>query len=138
MSASKQKVIEEEVKDMLSKGVILLSSSPWASPVALVNIKDGSICFCIDYHCFYKIAYWDVYPMPCIDDALDSLQGTAYFSSFDLRSGYWQIPMEPSDIEKTTLTTTEGLHELRVMPFGMSNVPSSLERLMDTVLPGLQ
>lgn len=76
--------------------------------------------------------------MPRIDDALDCWQGAEYFSSLDLRSGYWQIPMHEADKEKTVFVTPDGLYEFNVMPFGLCNAPSTFERLMDTVLRGLK
>lgn len=76
--------------------------------------------------------------MPRIDDALDSLQGAEYFSSLDLRSGYWQIPMHEADKEKTAFATPDGLYEFNVMPFGLCNAPATFERMIDTVLRGLK
>lgn len=138
VSASERKIIEREVDDMLSKNVIRPSCSPWASPVVLVTKKDGTIRFCVDYRRLNKITRKDVYPMPRIDDALDALHGATYFSSLDMRSGYWQVPMHKPDIDKTAFTTPDGLYEFTVMPFGLSNAPATFERMMDTVLRGLR
>lgn len=138
VSASERAVIDKEVSDMLSRGIIRPSSSPWASPVVLVTKKDGGIRFCVDYRRLNKITRRDVYPMPRIDDALDALRDANFFSSLDLRSGYWQIPMSNDDIPKTAFTTPDGLYEFTVMPFGLSNAPATFERMMDTVLRGLR
>ena len=138
VSSSERKVIEENVADMLQRNIIRPSASPWSSPVVLVRKKDGSVRFCVDYRALNKITRKDVYPMPRIDDALDSLQGAEYFSSLDLRSGYWQIPMHEDDKEKTAFSTPDGLYEFNVMPFGLCNAPATFERMIDTVLRGLK
>lgn len=138
VSASERAVIEKEVEQMLSKQIIRPSSSPWASPVVLVTKKDGSIRFCIDYRRINRITRKDVYPMPRIDDALDTLRGASHFSSIDLRAGYWQIPMAEADKEKTAFATPDGLFEFNVMPFGLCNAPATFERMMDSVLRGLR
>ena len=131
-------IIEEQVEKMLEDNVIRPSSTPWASPVILVKKKDGSWRFCVDYRRLNKVTIKDVYPLPRIDDILDSLQGAKYFSALDLKSGYWQIELEEKDKSKTAFVTPDGLYEFNVMPFGLSNAPSTFERLMDNVLRGLK
>lgn len=138
VSLHERKIIEEQVAEMLKRDVIRPSSSSWSSPVVLVEKKDGSVRFCVDYRALNKITRKDVYPMPRIDDALDTLQGAEYFSSLDLRSGYWQIPMHEDDKEKTAFATPDGLYEFNVMPFGLCNAPATFERMIDTVLRGLK
>lgn len=138
VSMKEREIIEQQVTEMLQKEVIRKSSSPWSSPVVLVKKKDGSIRFCVDYRRLNKITTKDVYPIPRIDDALDCLQGAEFFTSLDLKSGYWQIPMNSTDKPKTAFITPDGLYEFNVMPFGLCNAPATFERLMDTVLRGLK
>ncbi|XP_072146219.1 uncharacterized protein [Dermacentor andersoni] len=95
VSATERRVIDEHVGDMLRRGVIQPSHSPWASPVVLVKKKDGTIRFCVDYRRLNKITRKDVYPLPRIDDALDCIQGAEFFSSLDLRSGYCRRAKRP-------------------------------------------
>lgn len=138
VSASERQTISKHVDEMLHDGVIQPSKSPWSSPVVLVKKKDHSLRFCVDYRRLNKITKKDLYPMPRIDDALDTLQGAQYFSSIDLRCGYWQIPMAPDDKAKTAFATPDGLYEFNVMPFGLCNAPATFERMIDSVLRGLK
>ncbi|UYV65991.1 K02A2.6-like, partial [Cordylochernes scorpioides] len=94
--------------------------------------------FCVDYRRLNKITKKDVYPLPRVDDALDNLPGARYYSSMDLRTGYWQIEVDEHDREKTAFITPDGLYQFRVMPFGLCNAPATFERMMDTVLKGLK
>ena len=80
----------------------------------------------------------DVYPLPCIDDTLDTLAGSCCFTTLDLISGYWQVPLHPEDREKSAFTTPEGLFEFTVMGFGLCNAPAAFQRLMDSASAGLQ
>lgn len=114
-------MIDDQVQEMPQKGVIQESCSPWAAPVILVKKKDDSWRFCVDYRRLNAVTKKDVYPLPRID-AIDCLHSASYFSSVDLRSGYWQIPMNPQDKEKTAFITPDGLFEFNVMPFGSSNL----------------
>lgn len=138
VSAAERRIISDQVNDMLERGVVQPSQSPWSSPVVLVRKKDGSIRFCVDYRRLNKVTRKDVYPLPRIDDALDCLQGAEYFSSLDLRSGYWQVPMAECDRPKTAFVTPDGLYEFTVMPFGLCNAPATFERMMDNILRGLK
>ena len=103
--------VDRLIDDMLNQGVITHSASTWASPVVLVAKKDGSTRFCVDYRKLNSITKQDVYPLPRIDDSLDLLAGTQYFTSLDLASGYWQVGMEGGSQEKTAFTTHRGLYE---------------------------
>ena len=134
----KRKTEHEEVKSMLERGVIQPSTSPWASPIVLVTKKDGTTRFCVDYRALNEVSIKDAYPLPRIDDSLDALNGGRYFNTMHLMSGFWQIEMAPEDQEKTAFSTSLGLYEFKVMPFGLVNAPATFERLMETVLRGLQ
>ncbi len=134
---TKQDVEQAEVQKMLDQGVIEPCQSRWASPVVLVTKKDGSIRFCVDYHKLNDVTHKDAYPLPRIDDTLDTLWGSQYFSTLNLYSGYWQVKMDPADIDKTAFVTRQGLFRFTVMPFGLCNAPATFERLMELVLSGL-
>lgn len=92
----------------------------------------------MDYRELNRITRKDVYPMPRIDDALDFLQGAEIFSSIDLSSGYWQIPMNKDDKEKTGFATPDGIYKFNVMPCGLYNATTTFERMIDIVLLGLK
>ncbi|UYV67971.1 hypothetical protein LAZ67_5002670 [Cordylochernes scorpioides] len=130
--------MKSEVEKMMETKIIRPSSSPWASPVILVRKKDGSLKFCVDYRRLNKITKKDVYPLPRIDDALDTLSGSRYFSTMDMRSGYWQIEVDDKDREKTAFITPDGLYEFNVMPFGLCNAPATFEQMIDNFLRGLK
>ncbi|GBN12768.1 Retrovirus-related Pol polyprotein from transposon 297, partial [Araneus ventricosus] len=128
---------EHLVQEMVDNGIIEESSGPWASPIVLVIKKDGSTRFCVDYRKLNEITKKDSYPLPRIDDTLDALNGSQWFTTLDLKSGYWQVEVRPEDREKTAFTTGQGLWQFKVMPFGLCNAPATFERLMETVLRGL-
>ena len=106
-------------------GVIQPSKSPWASLVVLVRKKNGSLKCCVDYWKLNSVTRPDVFPMPQINDMLDQLGKSKYFSTLDLASGYWQIRMNPDSQEKTAFVTLQGLHKFLVMPFGLMNAPAT-------------
>ena len=122
---------------MQNSGVIKPSESPWASPIVLVRKKDGSIRLCVDYRALNSVTKADSFPLPRIDDILDRLGESRYFTTLDLKSGYWQVKVHPSSCEKTAFITNEGLYEFRVMPFGLMNAPTVFQRLMRRVLEGV-
>ena len=128
---AKRKETQKLLQKMLEKDIIQPSSSPWASPIVLVQKKDGSQRFCVDYRKLNSVTKKDAYPIPRIDDTLDTLAGSCWFSTLDLVSGYWQVEMSQKDREKTAFCLPDGLFEFKVMPFGLSNAPATFQRLMD-------
>ncbi len=119
---------------MLDRGVIEPCQSSWASPVVLVTKKDGTTRFCVDYRKLNDITRKDAYPLPQIDDTLDVLCGSKYFSTLYLYSGYLQVEMDQQDIDKTAFVTRQGLFRFTVMPLGLCNAPATFERLMELIL----
>ncbi|GFV28488.1 retrovirus-related Pol polyprotein from transposon 297 [Trichonephila clavipes] len=134
---AKQEEVGTLLREMQENDIIEPSSSPWASPIVLVRKKDGSTRFCVDYRKLNDVTKKDSYPLPRIDDTLDTLSGHKWFSTLDLKSGYWQVEIHPEDREKTAFTSGQGLWQFKVMPFGLCNAPATFERLMETVLKGL-
>lgn len=129
--------ISRQLKMMQAAGVVQPSKSPWASPVVLVRKKDGSHRFCVDYRELNSVTKADNFPLPRIEDNLERLGRSRYFSTLDLSAGYWQIRMKADSREKTAFTTPHGLFEFLVMPFGLTNAPAVFQRLMHQVLLGL-
>ncbi|KAK3108631.1 hypothetical protein FSP39_012081 [Pinctada imbricata] len=135
---AKMKDAADEISRMKSLGIIEPSTSPWSSNVVLVKKKDNSLRFCIDYRQLNEVTIKDSHPLPRIDDALDSLSGSKYFSTLDLKSGYWQVGLKEEDKEKTAFSFPGGgLWQFTVMAFGLCNAPATFERLMERVLSGL-
>ena len=137
-SPSKHAEIERQVVDLLQRGVVKKSNSSWSSPVVLVTKKDGCQRFCVDYRLVNAATVKDVFPLPRIDDSLSALSGAKWFSTLDLASGYWQVPMDPASSDKAAFVTTSGLYEWTVMPFGLTSSLSTFERLMELILAGLR
>jgi hypothetical protein len=126
----------EMLEDMRWRGVTEESDSPWSSPVVLVQKKNGDLHFCVNYRKLNDVTRKDCFPLPRIDDTLDTLAGAKWFSTLDLKSGYWQVDLHP-DKEKTAFSTGQGLWQFTVTPFGLCNAPATFKRLMETVLRGL-
>jgi RNase H-like domain found in reverse transcriptase/Reverse transcriptase (RNA-dependent DNA polymerase)/Integrase zinc binding domain/Integrase core domain/Chromo (CHRromatin Organisation MOdifier) domain/Retroviral aspartyl protease len=128
----------EEVQKMLKAGVVEPAVSEWASPVVLVPKPDGSLRFCVDYRRLNAITIRDTYPLPRMDECIDSLGEAVVFSTLDCNSGYWQIPLNEVDRDKTTFCSHAGTYRFLRMPFGLRNAPATFQRAIDIVLSGLK
>ncbi|XP_062421526.1 uncharacterized protein clasp1b [Pungitius pungitius] len=122
---------------MQRAGIIEPSESPWASPVVMVPKKGGEWRFCVDYRRLNDVTKKDSYPLPRVDECLDLVAGSSWFSSLDLRSGYWQVPLAEEARPKTAFCTGKGLWQFKVLCFGLCNAPATFERLMERVLAGV-
>lgn len=123
--------VRRHLKDLLAAGIIKESRSPYASPIVIVRKKSGAIRMCVDYRTLNSRTLPDQYTTPRIDDALDCLAGSKWFSVLDLRSGYCQIAMADEDKEKTAFICPLGFYEFERMPQGVSGAPATFQRLME-------
>ena len=126
------------MNDMLQAGAIRPSSSPWCNAVILVWKKDGGLRFCIDFRKLNVRTKKDSYPLPHIQEMLESLEGSHIFSSFNFKSGFWQVEMDEASKQYTTFTMGSlGFFECEHMPFRLCNVPTTFQRLMQNCLSEL-
>ena len=126
--------MNKQCEQMLQMGVIEPCQSPWQSPTLLVRKSDGSYRYCIDFRSINKISVKDKFPLPKIETVLESLQGAKYFSTLDLRSGYWQIPVAERDRDKTAFSSQNETYRFCRLPFGLHNAPATFQRLMQLIL----
>jgi hypothetical protein len=131
MAPLKLKELKEQLQELLDRGFIRPSVSPWGAPVLFVKKKDGSMRLCIDYRELNKVTIKNRYPLPRIDDLFDQLHGSQVFSKIDLRSGYHQLKIKEEDIQKTAFRTRYGHYEFLVMSFGLTNTPAAFMDMMN-------
>ena len=131
--------VEKQIQQMLEQGIIEESCSPWMAPAVFVPKKSGEIRLCIDYRELNKRTVKDAYPLPLVDEVQDRLSGCSIFTTLDLQSGYWQLPVHPADVQKTAFCPGPGmgLYQFKQMPFGLTGAPGSFQRLMDKIMCGL-
>ncbi|GJU02501.1 putative reverse transcriptase domain-containing protein [Tanacetum coccineum] len=133
LAPSEMQELSNQLQELLDRGFIRPSTSPWGAPVLFVKKKDGSFRMCIDYRELNKLTVKNRYPLPRIDDLFDQLQGSSVYSKIDLRSGYHQLRVRDEDIPKTAFRTRYGHYEFQVMPFGLTNALAVFMDLMNRV-----
>jgi hypothetical protein len=125
--------LKKQIDELLEKGYIRTSTSPWEAPVLFVYKKDGTKRMCIDYRALNEVTIKNKYPLPRIEDLFDQLRGASVLSKIDLRSGYHQLRIRPADISKTAFITKYGLYEFMVMSFWLTDAPAYFMYLMNSV-----
>jgi hypothetical protein len=133
LSPEEKEECEKQVKDLLEKGLVQPSNSPWGAPILFVPKPNGKLRMCCDFCMLNRATIKNKFPMPQIDDLLDVLHGKRVFSSLDLQSGYWQIALSPEDMKKSAFNTHFGHFEFKVMTFGLANAPATFQSLMNDI-----
>lgn len=133
MSSIEQEELKKQLAELMEKGFVRPSTSPWGSPVLFVKKKDGLMRMCIDYRELNKVTIKNKYPLPRIDNLLDQLKGAKYFSKIDLCSGYHQMKIREQDIPKTAFVTRHGQFEFTVVAFGLTNAPAYFMNMMNKI-----
>jgi hypothetical protein len=133
MSSAQLSELKKQIKELLEKGFIHPSSSPWGALVTFVENKDGTQRMFVDYRLLNEVTIKNKYPLPRVEDLFDPMRGAKVFSKIDLRSGYHQMKIRWSDIPKTAFTTRYGLYEYTIMFFGLTNAPAYFMYLMNKV-----
>ena len=130
-------ILQDTIKDLLNKHFIEPSKSPFGAPILFVGKKDGTLRMCVDYRALNKLTVKNRYPLPRVDDLLESLAGAKYFSSLDLQSGYHQIRIKAGDEQKTAFRTPFGHFQWNVLPFGLCNAPATFQHAMNNLFGDL-
>ncbi len=133
LTTEEEAEVRRQITELLAKGFIEPSSSPYGAPVLFVQKKDGTLRMCIDYRALNKITVKDRYPLPNIQDLIDQLHGKCVFSSLDLQSGYHQIRIADEDVPKTAFLTPMGQYQFKVLCFGLTNAPATFQRVMNSI-----
>jgi hypothetical protein len=133
MAANKLAELKEQLQELLDRGYIHPSASPWGSPVIFVPKKDGTQRICVDYRSLNEVTIKNKYPLPRIDNLFDQLKGACVFSKIDLQFGYHQLKIQASDIPKTAFITWYGLYKYTVMSIGLTNAPAYFMYLINKV-----
>lgn len=137
LSVAERAALDATLQELLRKGLIRPSKSPYGSPVLFAPKADGTLRFCVDYRMLNKVTIRDKYPLPLIDMLIDIMYGAQYFTTLDLLSGYWQFGIKEEDIFKTAFTTPYGHYEWIVLPMGLTNAPATFMRAMNDVFSDL-
>ena len=133
----KETEVERQVKELSEQGLIAPSNSAWSLPVVLVKRNDGNWRFCIEFRQLNSVTEQDCHPLPRIDESLDALTGSKIFSTLDLISWYWQLPLDEDAQDKSSFVTRDGLWKWTVLPFGITSAPACFSCLMERVMRGL-
>jgi hypothetical protein len=134
LSPVEQAEVKSKLTDLLEKGLVEPSTSPYGAPILFVGKKDGSLRMVHDYRYLNKITIKNRYPLPRIDDLFDSISGMKYFTSLDLTPGYYQIRITEEDVPKTAFRTPFGLYQFKVLTFGLTNAPATFQSVMNDML----
>jgi hypothetical protein len=133
MAANQLAELKEQLQELLDKGYIRPSASPWGAPIIFVPKKDGTQRMWLDYRSLNEVTIKNKYPLPRIDDLFDQLKGACVFLKIDLWSGYHQLKIRATDIPKIVFITQYGLYKYTVMSFGLTNAPAYFMYLMNKV-----
>jgi hypothetical protein len=133
-TVQQRKEVKQEVGKLIDQGILRPSNSPWSSPVLLRKKADGTFRFLVDFRRLNSITIKDSYPQPSAEELLHRLAGHRYYTKLDLKSGYFQIPIQESDIPKTAIITQDGLYKFTVLAQGLMNAPPTFQRVMNELL----